>query len=259
MAGGSGEAAVSIFGGRFEGRTAIVTGAASGIGREVARRLSAEGAQVSMWDLNASALGAAAADAKASNSQTVDIAAEDAVDAAMQRSIGALGGRLDILVASAGITGPNCALKDYTAKDWRKVFDVNVNGVFYCNRAAVREMDKVGYGRIINVASVAGKEGNPNASAYSASKAAVIALTKSLGKETAMTGIRVNCITPAAIKTALFDQMTPQHVEFMLSKIPLGRFGTVEEATSLACWLASEECSFSTGAVFDLSGGRATY
>ena len=135
-------------------------------------------------------------------------------------------------------------MKDYAGNDWRKVFDVNVNGVFYCNRAAVRAMDRAGYGRIVNVASVAGKEGNPNASAYSASKAAVIALTKSLGKETATTGIRVNCITPAAIKTALFDQMTPQHIEFMLSKIPVGRFGTIEEATSLVCWLASEECSF---------------
>lgn len=259
MVGGSGETAVSVFSGRFEGRTAVVTGAASGIGRDVARRLSAEGARVSMWDLNAGALGSAAAEAGAPDTQAVDIAAEDAVDVAMQRSIDALGGRLDILVASAGITGPNGALKDYAGNDWRKVFDVNVNGAFYCNRAAVRAMDRAGYGRIVNVASVAGKEGNPNASAYSASKAAVIALTKSLGKETATTGIRVNCITPAAIKTALFDQMTAQHIEFMLSKIPVGRFGTIEEATSLVCWLASEECSFSTGAVFDLSGGRATY
>ena len=238
MVGGSGAAVVSIFSGRFEGRTAVVTGAASGIGRDVARRLSAEGARVSMWDLNAGALGAAAAEAGASDTQAVDIAAEDAVDAAMQRSIDALGGRLDILVASAGITGHNGPLKDYASNDWRKVFDVNVNGVFYSNRAAVRAMDRAGYGRIVNVASVAGKEGNPNASAYSASKAAVIALTKSLGKETATTGIRVNCITPAAIKTALFDQMTPQHIEFMLSKIPVGRFGTIEDATSLVCWLA---------------------
>ncbi|WP_426437047.1 SDR family NAD(P)-dependent oxidoreductase [Bradyrhizobium genosp. P] len=249
---------MSVYGKRFEGRTAVVTGAASGIGRDVARRLAAEGARVSMWDLNASALVSAAAEAGAADTQQVDIAAEDAVDAAMRRSIDGLGGRLDILVASAGITGPNTAVKDYPSSDWRKVFDVNVNGAFYCNRAAVRAMDG-GYGRIVNVASVAGKEGNPNASAYSASKAAVIALTKSLGKETAATGIRVNCITPAAIKTSLFDQMTAQHIEFMLSKIPLGRFGTIEEATSLVCWLASEECSFSTGAVFDLSGGRATY
>jgi 2-dehydro-3-deoxy-L-rhamnonate dehydrogenase (NAD+) len=248
---------VSVFSGRFAGRTAVVTGAASGIGRDVVRRLSAEGARVSMWDLNAGALCAAAAEAGTLDTQVVDIAAEDAVDAAMERSLDALGGRLDILVASAGITGPNGVLKDYAGSDWCKVFDVNVNGVFHCNRAAVRAMDGAGYGRIVNVASLAGKEGNPNASAYSASKAAVIALTKSLGKETAKAGIRVNCITPAAIKTALFDQ-TPQHIEFMLSKIPVGRFGTIEEATSLVCWLASEECSFATGAVFDLSGGRAT-
>jgi NAD(P)-dependent dehydrogenase (short-subunit alcohol dehydrogenase family) len=248
-----------VYSGRFEGRTAVVTGAASVIGRDVARRLAAEGARVSMWDLNASALATAAVEVGAGHTQSVDIAEEDAVDTAMRRSIDDLGGRLDILVASAGLTGPNGAVKDYAASDWRKVFDVNVNGAFYCNRAAVRAMEKRGYGRIVNVASVAGKEGNPNASAYSASKAAVIALTKSLGKETATTGIRVNCITPAATRTPLFDQMTPQHIDFMLSKIPLGRFGTLEEATSLVCWLASEECSFSTGAVFDLSGGRATY
>jgi 2-dehydro-3-deoxy-L-rhamnonate dehydrogenase (NAD+) len=250
---------VTVYSGRFEGRTAIVTGTASGIGRDVARRLAAEGARVSMWDLNASALATAAMEVGAAHTQAVDIAVEDAVDAAMRRSIDDLGGRLDVLVASAGITGPNAAVKDYSASDWRKVFDVNVNGAFYSNRAAVRIMEKSGYGRIVNVASVAGKEGNPNASAYSASKAALIALTKSLGKEMAATDIRVNCITPAAIKTPLFDQMTAEHIEFMLSKIPIGRFGAIDEATSLVCWLASEECSFSTGAVFDLSGGRATY
>jgi 2-dehydro-3-deoxy-L-rhamnonate dehydrogenase (NAD+) len=250
---------VTVYSGRFEGRTAIVTGAASGIGRDVARRLAAEGARVSMWDLNASALATAAVEVGAAHTQAVDIAVEDSVDAAMRRSIDVLGGRLDVLVASAGITGPNAAVKDYSASDWRKVFDVNVNGAFYSNRAAVRIMEKSGYGRIVNVASVAGKEGNPNASAYSASKAALIALTKSLGKEMAATDIRVNCITPAAIKTPLFDQMTAEHIEFMLSKIPIGRFGAIDEATSLVCWLASEECSFSTGAVFDLSGGRATY
>ena len=250
---------MSVFSGRFESRTAIVTGAASGIGRDVARRLSAEGARVSLWDVNAAALGAAAAELGIPDSQVVDTAAEDAVDAAMRRSIDALGGRLDILVASAGVTGPNSAVKNYPGSDWRRVIDINVNGVFYCNRAAVQAMERTDYGRIINVASVAGKEGNPNASAYSASKAAVIALTKSLGKETATSGIRVNCITPAAIKTALFDQMTAEHIEFMLSKIPQGRFGKIEEVTALICWLASEECSFSTGAVFDLSGGRATY
>jgi 2-dehydro-3-deoxy-L-rhamnonate dehydrogenase (NAD+) len=250
---------VSLFPGRFDGRTAVVTGAASGIGRDVARRLLAEGARVSLWDLNATALFAAAAELGIPDSQAVDTAAEDAVDAAMKRSVDALGGRLDILVASAGVTGPNSAVKDYPASEWRRVVDINLNGVFYCNRAAVRAMERSDYGRIVNVASVAGKEGNPNASAYSASKAAVIALTKSLGKETATSGIRVNCITPAAIKTALFDQMTAEHIEFMLSKIPQGRFGKIEEVTAMICWLASEECSFSTGAVFDLSGGRTTY
>jgi 2-dehydro-3-deoxy-L-rhamnonate dehydrogenase (NAD+) len=169
MVGGSGEAAVSVFNGRFEGRTAVVTGAASGIGRDVARRLSAEGARVSLWDVNAVALSAAVAELGGSDSQMVDTTAEDAVDGAMKRSIDALGGRLDILVASAGITGSNAPVKNCSGNDWRKVIDINVNGVFYCNRAAVRAMERVDYGRIINVASVAGKEGNPNASAYSAS------------------------------------------------------------------------------------------
>nr|ART36376.1 C563 [uncultured bacterium] len=219
----------------------------------------AEGARVSLWDINGAALEAAAVELGGCETKRVDTAIEDAVDTAMKQSVVALGGRLDILVASAGITGSNTSVRDYRGDDWRRVLDVNVNGVFYCNRAAVRAMDRNTYGRIVNVASVAGKEGNPNASAYSASKAAVIALTKSLGKETATTGIRVNCIAPAAIRTALFDQMTPEHIEFMLSKIPQGRFGTIEEVTALICWLASDECSFSTGAVFDLSGGRATY
>lgn len=250
---------MSVIEGRFLGRKAIVTGAASGIGRDVAARLLAEGAQVSLWDTSATTLSTTTATLAAQDMQTVDISVEEQVDAAMKRSVDALGGRLDVLVASAGITGRNAPVEDYKGSDWRKVIDVNVNGTFYCNRAAVRVMARTDYGRIVNVASVAGKEGNPNASAYSASKAAVIALTKSLGKETASTGIRVNCITPAAIKTALFDQMTNEHIEFMLSKIPLGRFGRIEEATALICWLSSDECSFSTGAVFDLSGGRATY
>ncbi|TMH00301.1 MAG: SDR family oxidoreductase, partial [Betaproteobacteria bacterium] len=155
--------------------------------------------------------------------------------------------------------GPNNVTWEYPVDDWRKVFDVNVHGLFYCNRAVVPIMQRKNYGRIVNIASVAGKEGNPNAPAYSASKAAVIGLTKSLGKELAKTGIRVNCVTPAAVRTAMFDQMTQQHIDFMLSKIPLGRFGEVEEIAAMICWLASEECSFSTGAVFDLSGGRATY
>jgi 3-oxoacyl-[acyl-carrier protein] reductase len=250
---------MSFFPGRFEGRTAIVTGAASGIGLDVARRLRSEGAQVSLWDLDGGAVARAGAELGAADTQIVNTADEKAVNLAMPRSVKALGGRLDVLVASAGISGPTQPTKDYSGDDWRRVIDVNLNGVFYCDRAAVREMERTGYGRIVNVASVAGKEGNPNAAAYSASKAGVIALTKSLGKETARSDIRVNCITPAAIHTPIFDQMTPQHVEFMLSKIPIGRFGRVEEATALISWLASDECAFSTGAAFDLSGGRATY
>ncbi len=150
-------------------------------------------------------------------------------------------------------------MADYPIAEWNRVIDVNLNGVFYCNRAVVPHMQRNGYGRIVNIASIAGKEGNPNASAYSASKAGVIGLTKSLGKELAGTEIRVNCVTPAAVRTPMFDQMTPQHIDYMLSKIPLGRFGQIEEIAALVCWLASEECSFSTGAVFDVSGGRATY
>jgi NAD(P)-dependent dehydrogenase (short-subunit alcohol dehydrogenase family) len=166
---------------------------------------------------------------------------------------------LDVLVASAGITGPNTTVRDYPVDAWQHVIDVNLNGLFYCNKFAVPHMETNGYGRIVNIASVAGKEGNPNAAAYSASKAGVIGLTKSLGKELAKTEIRVNCVTPAAVRTAIFDQMTPEHIDFMLSKIPIGRFGGIAEVTSLVCWLASEEASFSTGAVFDVSGGRATY
>jgi len=163
------------------------------------------------------------------------------------------------MASAAGITGPNTTTWDYPVDAWRQVMEVNVNGVFLCNRAIVPVMLKQDYGRIVNIASVAGKEGNPNASAYSTSKAAVIGLTKSLGKELAKTGIRVNCVTPAAVKTAIFDQMSQQHIDFMLSKIPMGRFGQVEEIAALVAWLCTEDCSFSTGAVFDLSGGRATY
>ena len=164
-----------------------------------------------------------------------------------------------MLVASAGITGPNTTLWEYPVEAWRQVIDVNLNGLFHCNRAVVPHMLDGGYGRIVNIASVAGKEGNPNASAYSTSKAAVIGLTKSLGKELAKSNITVNAVTPAAVKTAIFDQMTQEHIDFMLSKIPMGRFGKVEEIAALICWLASEECSFTTGSVFDASGGRATY
>ena len=163
------------------------------------------------------------------------------------------------MVCSAGITGPNLKVAEYPVADWKQVLDINLTGVFLCNKTLAPHMQSNNYGRIVNIASVAGKEGNPNASAYSASKAGVISLTKSLGKELAATGIRVNCVTPAAVKTGMFAQMTQAHIDFMLSKIPMGRFGQVEEIASMVCWLASEDCSFSTGAVFDLSGGRATY
>ncbi len=243
---------------RFRGRRAIVTGGASGIGLAVAARLRNEGAQVSLWDLNAVTLAQAKDETGAADTRTLDIADPDAVAQAMAGSLAALGG-LDVLVCSAGITGPNTTVKAYPADAWRRVIDVNLNGLFYCNQAAVPALERNGYGRIVNVASIAGKEGNPNASAYSASKAAVIGLTKSLGKELAKTDIRVNCVTPAAVRTAIFDQMTQEHIDFMLSKIPLGRFGGIDEVSALICWLASEEASFSTGAVFDVSGGRATY
>ena len=243
----------------FAGRTAAITGGAMGIGLAVAQRLVGSGAKVALWDRDEKALAQAKA-ALGGNVLTwqLDVADAPAVAAVTHATAEAFG-RLDVLVCSAGITGPNVPLADYPVDDWKRVFDVNVHGVFLCNRAAVPLMQKNDYGRIVNIASVAGKEGNPNASAYSASKAAVIGLTKSLGKELANTQVRVNCVTPAAVRTAIFDQMTQQHIDFMLSKIPMGRFGRVDEVAALICWLASEECSFSTGAVFDVSGGRATY
>ena len=243
----------------FAGRTAAITGGAMGIGLAVATRLVRSGARVALWDRDPAALAAAKA-ALGADALTfeLDVSDADAVARVTQATAAALG-RIDVLVCSAGITGPNVPLADYPVADWKRVFDVNVHGVFLCNRAVVPHMQQQDYGRIVNLASVAGKEGNPNASAYSASKAAVIGLTKSLGKELAKSNVRVNCVTPAAVRTAIFDQMTQQHIDFMLSKIPLGRFGTVDEIAGLVCWLASEECSFSTGAVFDLSGGRATY
>jgi 3-oxoacyl-[acyl-carrier protein] reductase len=188
----------------------------------------------------------------------VDQSDAQAVAEATARAIAEFGA-IDILVVSAGISGPNVRLADYPTDAWRRVIEVNLNGVFYVNRAVVPHMVARGYGRIVNIASVAGKDGNPNASAYSASKAAVIAMTKSLGKELASSGVLVNAITPAAVRTAIFEQMTQAHIDFMLSKIPMGRFGTVEENAALIAWLVSRECSFSTGAVFDISGGRSTY
>jgi 3-oxoacyl-[acyl-carrier protein] reductase len=243
----------------FRNRTAVITGGAAGIGFAIARRLAASGATLALWDRDATALAAAkAALPGGALTHALDVADPAAVARAATATAEALG-RIDVLVCSAGITGPNAPTWEYPIDAWRQVIDVNLNGLFYCNRAVVPVMLKGDYGRIVNIASVAGKEGNPNASAYSTSKAGVIGLTKSLGKELAKTGIRVNCVTPAAVRTAIFDQMSQQHIDFMLSKIPLARFGTVDEIAALVCWLASEECSFSTGAVFDLSGGRATY
>jgi 2-dehydro-3-deoxy-L-rhamnonate dehydrogenase (NAD+) len=243
-------------GGRFTDQVAVITGAGSGIGLAVAQRLNSEGAKVSAWDISEPALKAGAK--FYAQRVLMDQSDERAVAQAVAQTMREFG-RIDILVVSAGITGPNAALVDYSTAEWRKVIDVNVNGVFYVNRAVVPHMAKNNYGRIVNIASVAGKEGNPNASAYSASKAAVIGLTKSLGKELARSGILVNAVTPAAVHTPMFSQMTQEHIDYMLSKIPAGRFGTVEENASLIAWLVSQECSFTTAAVFDISGGRSTY
>ncbi len=241
----------------LNGRHAVVTGGASGIGFAIAQRLAGSGATVAIWDLDEAA-GRMAAAALSGSAVAVDVGDAASVASAVQATLQATPA-IDILINNAGITGPNDKLWDYPVEAWKDVFTVNVHGVFHCCRAVVPLMRARNYGRIVNIASVAGKEGNPNASAYSASKAAVIGLTKSLGKELADTGIRVNCVTPAAVRTPLFAQMTQQHVDYMLSKIPLGRFGEPDEIAALVAWLATEECSFSTGAVFDLSGGRATY
>jgi 3-oxoacyl-[acyl-carrier protein] reductase len=242
-------------------RRAVVTGAAQGIGRAIAERFLASGAQVSLWDLDADLLASTArelATAGTVHTQTVDVAQVAQVDAAAAATIQALGG-IEILVANAGIAGPNLPTWDYPADEWKRVVDIDLLSVFYCCRAIVPTMRAQGYGRIVAIASVAGKEGNANASAYSAAKAGVIALTKSLGKELAGENIAVNCITPAAARTRIFDQMSQTHVDWMLSKIPRGRFLDVKEVASMAAWLASEENSFATGAVFDISGGRSTY
>jgi 3-oxoacyl-[acyl-carrier protein] reductase len=238
---------------RFEDRAAVVTGGASGIGAGIAARLQNEGARVCIWDR-------AIPQAKRGDTQAIQLDITDfaAVEDAARRTAESLGG-IDVLVCSAGVAGANATTWSYSIDEWKKVFDINVHGLFYCNRAVVPIMMDKNYGRIVNIASIAGKEGNPNASAYSASKAAVIGLTKSLGKELAKTGITVNSVTPAAVKTPIFDQITEEHVQFMLSKIPMGRLGQVEEIAALVCWLASDECSFTTGAVFDISGGRAVY
>jgi 2-dehydro-3-deoxy-L-rhamnonate dehydrogenase (NAD+) len=243
----------------FNGRHAVVTGGASGLGYAIAARLIASGGGVTLWDRDfAAAQGAAGVLGANAHAVAVDVARHESVQQAVESTL-VHTPRIDALVNSAGIAGPNVQVWDYPVQSWQQVIDVNLNGLFFCCREIVPLMRLAGYGRIVNIASVAGKDGNPNASAYSASKAAVIALTKSLGKELADTGVRVNCVTPAAVKTAIFGQISEQHIQFMLSKIPMGRFGTPEEVAAMVAWLCTEDCSFSTGAVFDLSGGRSTY
>ena len=243
----------------FQGRHAVITGGATGLGYAIAQRLITSGGSVTLWDRDdVAAKKAATALGSKASAVAVDVSHHASVQAAVKATL-LIAPRVDALVNSAGVTGPNVKLWDYPVDEWRQVMEVNLNGLFLCCREWAPHLRANNYGRIVNIASVAGKDGNPNASAYSASKAAVIALTKSLGKELADTGVRVNCVTPAAVKTAIFDQMTPEHIAFMLSKIPMGRFGTPEEVAAMVGWLCTEDCSFSTGAVFDLSGGRSTY
>lgn len=241
----------------FKNQVAVVTGGANGIGFSVAERLSKSGASVKIWDLD---IEAAQTAAETINAEAVECDITDwvSVQNATETSING-SEKIDILVNSAGIAGPNDTVVDYDNKAWDQIISVNLTGTYYVNKAVVPHMKANGYGRIVNIASVAGKDGNPNASAYSASKAGVIALTKSLGKELADSNIAVNCVTPAAARTAIFDQMSQEHIDYMLSKIPRGRFVEVKEISSMIAWMVSAENSFTTGAVFDLSGGRSTY
>ncbi|MGL6278669.1 MAG: SDR family NAD(P)-dependent oxidoreductase [Gaiella sp.] len=236
---------------RFTGRRAIVTGGSSGIGAAVARRLQAEGAAVASLDLAETAPDGVLA-------LSCDVSDSSQVDAAVARATRELG-PIDVLVCSAGIPGRSLRTVDVTDEEWRRVLAIDADGVFFCNRAVLGGMVDRGYGRIVNIASIAGKEGNPMAAAYSAAKAAVIALTKAIGKDVARTGVLVNCIAPAVIETPILEGITQEHVDYMVERIPMGRMGAADEVAALACWLASEECSFSTGATFDVSGGRAVY
>ena len=248
-----------VWAGRFEGMGAVVTGGASGIGLGVGKRIAAEGGKVTLWDVDQARLDSAVAEigpqARADRLNITDPAAVEKAAKAAEEAMG----RIDALVCSAGVAGQNALVVDYSIEEWKRVFDINVNGLFYCNKFIAQLMKARGYGRIVNLSSIAGKEGNPTACAYSASKAAVIGFTKSLGKELAKDGITVNAVAPATVETPILEQVSEAHIAYMRSKIPMDRFGTVDEAAALITWLASRECSFSTGATYDLSGGRATY
>jgi len=228
----------------FKNRTAVVTGGMIGIGAAIVKRLEASGAKVAIWDVN--------------GPEKVDVTDQDSIDRALKKTLASFG-KIDVLVNNAGIAGPTVPVVEYPVADWKRVIDIDLHGPFLVSRVVVPHMVKAGYGRIVNIASIAGKEGNPNAAAYAAAKGGLIAFTKALGKELAQTGVLVNCVAPAAAQTAILDQVTPEFAKFMLSKIPMGRFVKVEEIAALVCWLATEDCSFSTGGVFDISGGRATY
>ena len=250
---------MTIYAGRFSGRTAVITGGASGLGAATAKRIIAEGGQVCLWDLNAEALVKSQKETGAQHSIALDISDAGAVEAAAAQAKQHLGGRIDILVNSAGITGPTQPVIGYPIDAWVKVFAVNVHGLFYVCRAIAPMMVEAGYGRIVNISSVAGKEGNPNASSYSSSKAAVLGFTKSLGKELATQGVIVNAVTPATFQSPILDTVPQSHIDYMKSRIPMGRLGTAEENAAAVCFLASEECSFTTASTLDTSGGRTTY
>ncbi|MDC7692714.1 SDR family NAD(P)-dependent oxidoreductase [Asticcacaulis sp. DXS10W] len=246
------------YAGRFNDRCAVITGAAGGLGKAAAKRIISEGGKVVLWDLNAEMLEATATEIGAAGFVALDVSKLEEVSAAAKRSAEILG-KIDILVASAGITGATVPVWEFPVESWLKVMDINLNGLFYCNREIIPFMLENGYGRIVNVASVAGKEGNPNASAYSASKAGVIGFTKSLGKELATKGVIVNALTPATFESPILAQLPQSQVDYMRSKIPMGRLGIVDESAAMVCFMASEECSFTTASVFDTSGGRTTF
>lgn len=248
----------NCFPNRFEERRVVITGGASGLGLACAERFLAEGARVSLWDFNSETLAQSRSKLGDIHTVQVDVSKHLDVAEAARQTEKALGA-IDVLVNSAGITGATVPVQEFPIESWLQVVDVNLNGTFYCCREIVPQMISKGYGRIVNVASVAGKEGNPNASAYSASKAAVIGFTKSLGKEVATKGVLVNCITPATFESPILSQLPQSQIDYMRSRIPIGRLGEASENAALVCWLASEECSFSTGATFDISGGRTTY